>query len=234
MELLEVEVLQCDIDNSIPHECCPIYLALKRKFPFHYIWVGREYIYIGIIGAKLPPRARDFIHCIENEIEIPISPFTFCISVPHNMENQQEFNLNILRIFTEELLAYRDSAEIRNPDLLTIVKAYDHEEKFYHIELNILWRTPAWKNSEEVKKIKAEKSRITSEIADKRKEALQSIMRTLIKQGIDKQTAFPIALKILKERKVEVAKVFNIDLSTVPEFEGEVFSIIDGNTIYEL
>lgn len=58
-------------------------------------------------------------------------------------------NLTILNKFLNELIGSRESIELQDLDLVTIVKAVDTKEEFWHIEeaeiSTYLWRVKQWK-----------------------------------------------------------------------------------------
>jgi hypothetical protein len=140
---------------------------------------------------------------------------------------------DILQDFLEEILGSKEQIQITRPRILTLTQLIDASRRF-HVDANILWRIKAWHTSQEMNAKRKEASDIYNSILFERKEKLAQLTQALMNaMKIDKESAFPIALKMLQHKVVAGAELFGVDIKDVPELPAK-HMIIDGGIIYEL
>ncbi|HEX9232460.1 MAG TPA: hypothetical protein VF849_00135 [Blattabacteriaceae bacterium] len=148
--------------------------------------------------------------------------------------NSPLLTLPILAKFVDLIIGYQDFKQIDDNNLLELIKLVDNEEKLYHVENNILWYKKAWlKDIDNIARKKRE-SEIVNSIVDERKRAIKELQFKLAElSGLEEDKLLNMALSILHKRKVDTAKLFNVDIENIPDCPVN-YIVIDGSTEYKL
>jgi hypothetical protein len=78
--MTRIEVTQDDIDRGVigDGDCCPIALAMRRRWP--NVSVGTRAVYLsGMRMTELPREARHFI--VDYDLGEPVYPFSFDVVI---------------------------------------------------------------------------------------------------------------------------------------------------------
>jgi len=148
--------------------------------------------------------------------------------------NPPLLTLPILAKFLDLIISYQDFKQINDEPLLELIKLVDKEEKLYHIEGTIVWKKKSWLSDLDNIARKKRESEIINSIIGERKRALKELQFKLAElSGLEPDSLLNIALSILHKKKVDTAKLFNVDISNVPDSPVN-YTIIDGNIEYKL
>lgn len=144
-----------------------------------------------------------------------------------------QLNLSLLNIFLEEIVSYHDFKEVKNKNILEICKLVDHEESFWHVEDNKIWKKKIWLKEESRRESIRKELENLKQIKDSRMSAWKELQIKLAEAvGTEMELVKDLALKTMKN-KSGLAKLLGVDLTLVPDMP-EKYTLIEGNKTYEI
>lgn len=106
-------------------------------------------------------------------------------------------------------------------DIFPIIRQLDPDEKYYHLEGDIIWRIDPWK--ELMLKMEARRAQrlVDEQVLEMRKLKLEQLVEAIQKayKLPTKAMAEGLALEIVRKGGVEVAKVYGVDISDLGGME---------------
>lgn len=138
--------------------------------------------------------------------------------------------IELLNRFLNLAIKDFDYKEIEDPLIVDLIKALDHDEKYWHVEgKNKIWRVKFWRQAIENEMIRREQARKYKLALDKRTEFLNMLVDAIMNQlGIDdRQQAMPLALKFLKQNNKKAMTLLGL------EFEGEIPELPNRHQVWE-
>ena len=119
-----------------------------------------------------------------------------------------------------------DSLPVNNDYLrqaiLPIIPQLDPEERFWHVEGDIIWKVDPWKESCRVMHALRERRAEEQGRIDLRKRVKDELVQAIYRKcgvGLPEKTVDELALGIIHKNAVDVAKEFGVDITILGEGE---------------